>query len=343
MFMRVVVGFFLAVAMIVPTNPAPVSGAPANPVASYWTSDRIANARTREFVFSPGSTRGTLLSVGPDALARSQTGKPVKPSPTPTPTPSAGTVTPTTGSSWNGGGLALSATGKVFFTMGSTNYVCSGSVVTDTQTNVSLVLTAAHCAYDQASRTFATNWMFIPAYDLTPNITSCSQALYGCWIAQALVVHTGFSSETGFTSNATRHDWAFAVVGVGTKNGGQLDAVVGSFPLSTTTLNSGWFTVAFGYPAATPYAGQDLVYCAGSVGTDANNGGATWSLPCKMTGGSSGGPWMSQFAGDRGSLSSVNSYRYSNLSNMYGPKFNDKTYATYLSANTAVSNLIVAP
>jgi V8-like Glu-specific endopeptidase len=336
-------GFLLAAAMVAPANAAPVSGAPANSVASYWTADRIANARTREFVFNPGSTRGTLVSAAPDASARSQTGKPIKPSPTPTPTPSPGTVTATTGSSWNGGGLALSATGKVFFQMGSTNYVCSGAVVTDSRTNVSLVLTAGHCVYDQASRTFATNWMFIPAYDLTPNITSCAQAIYGCWTAQALVVHTGFSSESGFNSNATRHDWAFAVVGAGTKDGRQLDVAVGSFPLLITGLAVGSFTVAFGYPAATPYSGQDLVYCAGSAGTDANNGGATWSLPCKMTGGSSGGPWMSQFAGDRGSLSSLNSYRYSNLANMYGPKFNDKTLATYQSANSATSNLIVAP
>ena len=163
-------------------------------------------------------------------------------------------------------------------------------------------------------------------------------------MAQALVVHSGFASETGFTSNATRHDWAFAVLGAGTKDGRQLDATVGSFPLSVPGLSAGAFTVAFGYPAASPYSGQDLVYCAGAISTDSNNGGATWSLPCKMTGGSSGGPWMSAFSVDRGSLSSVNSYRYSTLANMYGPKFNEKTTATYLSADAAtIVNTIVSP
>jgi hypothetical protein len=225
--------------------------------------------------------------------------------------------------------------------MGGANYVCSGAVATDTRAAYSLVLTAGHCAYDQTTRTFARNWLFIPGYDLTPNITSCSQAAYGCWTANALVVHAGFAGAGGFTANATTRDWAFAIVGSGGKSATQLDTTVGSFPVAIPGLTKGVSTVAFGYPAASPYAGQDLVYCAGPIGEDPNNANRTWSLPCKMTGGSSGGPWMSGFATDRGALSSVNSYRYSTLANMYGPKFDAATGSTYTTADAATANTIV--
>lgn len=50
---------------------------------------------------------------------------------------------------------------------------------------------------------------------------------------------------------------------------------------------------------------------------------------------------MSNFATDRGGLSSVNSYGYTGLTGMYGPKFNANTTATFDAAMTATSNFIV--
>jgi hypothetical protein len=314
-----------------------------NNAISYWTTERMASAQSREFVFAIGASRASLVSAPPFSAAGKGPRSTPTPSPTPTPTPTtpSGALSPTTGTSWNTGGLALSATGKVFFTMNGKNYVCSGAVVTDTRLDYSLVLTAGHCAYDQTARLFATNWLFVPAYDLTPNPSSCSVTVYGCWTASALVVHSGFAGAGGFTSAATTRDWAFAVIGSGGKSNSQLDVTVGSFPLTTTSLSTGWTAVAFGYPAAAPYNGQDLIYCAGAAGQDSSNANLTWSLPCTMTGGSSGGPWMSGFSVDRGALSSVNSYRYSGSTNMYGPKFNTYTTSTLNAANGATTNTIV--
>jgi hypothetical protein len=64
-------------------------------------------------------------------------------------------------------------------------------------------------------------------------------------------------------------------------------------------------------------------------------------MACNMTGGSSGGPWLSGFEGTSPALSSLNSYGYQGLSNMYGPKFNSSTAAVYSAANTATGNTIV--
>ena len=286
-------------------------------VVAWWTPARMAAAKPRDF------TR-----VG-DRLV-------------PAARPGTGGGGNTTGASWNGGGLILRASGRVWFNMRGNAWICSGSVATDSRTGASLVLTAAHCAYDEQNRVFATNWMFIPEYDSAPS--GC--AVHGCWTAKALVVHNGYASAGGFNLQATLHDYAFAVVeGGGWSETAQLDATVGSFPIGFSTLSTGITMYAFGYPAGAPYTGRDLTYCAGKLGTDPWNGGRTWALPCTMTGGSSGGPWLSGFntRTASGTLSSVNSYIYSGIKKMHGPKFNSTTQAVYDAADAATQNTVVGP
>jgi hypothetical protein len=290
-------------------------------IVGYWTPARLASAIPRDFAKSGGKFE-------PKA-------KPPRP-----PGGGGGAVT---GASWTQGGAILARSGKVFFTMSGVRYVCSGSVANDTRSGFSMVLTAGHCAYDEVARRFATNWMFIPAYDTAPT-ESCTQAAYGCWTAQALVVHNGYATAGGFNTQATVHDFAFAVVGNGTVRSGvnqQLDSAVGSYPVATSGVSAGNKLYAFGYPAAGKYKGRDLVYCAGNIFNDSLNANQTWGMACNMTGGSSGGPWLSGFEGSSPALSSLNSYGYQGLSNMYGPKFNSNTAAVYNTANGATGNDIV--
>ncbi|MFP5371486.1 MAG: trypsin-like serine peptidase, partial [Actinomycetes bacterium] len=251
----------------------------------------------------------------------------------------------TDGASWTGGGLIKEASGKVYFEMGGSAHVCSGAVASDSRAGYSLVLTAAHCAYDETNEAFATRWLFIPDFDESPTFT-CNNTAYGCWTASALVVHSGYATAGGFNSQATLHDFAFAVVGPGGKGGEskQLDATVGSFTVSIPGFTApGQTAYAFGYPAAQRYKGNDLVYCAGQIFEDPYNDELTWGLPCKMTGGSSGGPWLSSFDTSTGvgGLSSVNSYGYSGVSAMHGPKFNSDTADVYSSANSVTTNTVV--
>lgn len=290
-------------------------------VVAYWTPARMASAIPRDFTFDEAR--------GFQPLAR----------------PGSGGTGATTGASWNGGGRVKEATGKVYFEMDGGAYVCSGSVATDSRSGYSLVLTAAHCAYDETNGAFATRWLFIPDFDQSPTFT-CSQTEYGCWTASALVVHSGYATAGGFNTQATLHDFAFAVVGPGGKSGTQLDATVGSFPLAIPGFTApGQTAYAFGYPAAQKYKGNDLVYCAGEIFEDPYNDKLTWGLPCKMTGGSSGGPWFSGFdtSTGTGALSSVNSYGYSGVSAMHGPKFNSDTADVYTSADNATSQNVIVP
>jgi hypothetical protein len=228
--------------------------------------------------------------------------------------------------------------------MAGSDWICSGAVVNDgARAGYSLVLTAGHCAVDETTGRFATRWTFIPAFDTAPTYDCTSPSLpYGCWTATALVVRKEFATAGSFNDTAVTNDWAFAIVGPGGKSGNaQLDTTVGTYPIGFSGVSKGNKLYAFGYPAAGKYHGKDLVYCAGAIVEDAGTSNLTWGMPCNMTGGSSGGPWLSNFEAGTTTLSSVNSYGYSGQSVMYGPKFNTRTSDTYTAAKTATASRTV--
>jgi V8-like Glu-specific endopeptidase len=311
-----------------------LAAAPVSAASGASAEARAEHQRIVEF-WTPARMKAAIPRGVERALpARAPNAKPAKPG-------GGGTAT-VTGASWTGGGLVQKAVGKVFFQLSGTLYTCSGSVTKDDRNNKSLVLTAAHCAYDEAKNVFAEYWMFIPDYESAPTRT-CENTTYGCWTAEALVVHKGWAKESGFTSNATQHDFAFAVVGPGGKSKtDQLDAKVGAFPITFNALEKGVQAYAFGYPAAGKYNGTKLIYCAGPVGFDAYNEEKTYSLACDMTGGSSGGPWFYDFKDGTGTQISLNSYGYRTVkATMYGPMFGTATEAVYGAANTVTADTIV--
>ncbi len=67
-------------------------------------------------------------------------------------------------------------------------YVCSGTVVQDGTEGISIILTAAHCVYDDVNKAFAQNVLFIPNQDETTGAGTdqdCSNDPLGCWRAFA--------------------------------------------------------------------------------------------------------------------------------------------------------------
>jgi hypothetical protein len=325
----------ISMAALLPLAAAPVAArdsakAEHDRTIAYWTKERIEKAIPREFVKS-----GSAYKLNPNA-------RPNRP-----PTGGGGV----TGASWTSGGPILARSGRVVFTMAGSDWICSGSVVDDSsRPGYSMVLTAGHCAIDETTGQFATRWTFIPAFDTAPTYDCASTALpYGCWTATALVVRKEFATAGSFNDTAVANDWAFAIVGPGGKSGSaQLDATVGTYPIAfATATNSpvvkGDKLYSFGYPAAGKYHGKDLVYCAGAIIEDAGTSNLTWGMPCNMTGGSSGGPWLSNFESGTTTLSSVNSYGYSGQSVMYGPKFNVRTSDTWAAAKTATTTNQTVP
>jgi len=292
-------------------------------ILRYWTPKRMKNAIPRDFVLTK---RGVVPAKKGGGSA-----KPDKPGGG---GGGGGGTSTTTGASWNDAGFGLSKTGKVFFTLGSSNYVCSGSTVNDSRSDYSMVLTAGHCAIDETNGVFAKNFMYVPGYDAVAPINCFTAPAGTCFTAQALVVRREFARAGGFNSTAIGHDWAFAVFEEAANDDKLLD-VGGAFRIKFSGPGTVW---SFGYPAAGKYDGQDLIYCKGPVAADTNYG--TWGLACDMTGGASGGGWVDSYADSGGTLTSVNSYKYNGgpLKNyMFGPTFNDQTAATYDAADDATA------
>ncbi len=210
----------------------------------------------------------------------------------------------------------------------------------DQRLDASLVLTAGHCVFDEANGTFATNWMFVPDYE-TGGTFNCPQTRFGCWTADALITTTAWSGGD------FNEDFAFAVMRPGGQDGAtQLDAAVGTQPITFSVSPVGQSLYAFGYPVAKKYDGQRLTYCNGTAISDPY-GSTDGGLECNMTGGSSGGPWFAGFnpATGTGTLTSVNSFKYRGMSNyMWGPFFDAYGARTYTAALTAIGNtLVTAP
>jgi V8-like Glu-specific endopeptidase len=237
-------------------------------------------------------------------------------------------------SPWGGGAIAARS-GKVFLTLAGVDYVCSGSVIDDgADAAYSLVLTAAHCAYDEAADVFASEWIYVPDFDAAPTY-DCTTVAYDCWAARALAVHTGWTSEESLTVAALRHDYAVAVVGPGLLEGEQVDAL-GAYPVRIGPVPAGDTADIFGYPAAPPFQGDELTHCSGAVTVADDVGG--WRMTCDMTGGASGGPWLhgaADPADGSGAVGSVSSYRIKGDAGLYGPRLDSATRAVIDAAKAA--------
>lgn len=306
-------------------------GIPQGKAIGYWNQARLDSAQPLELIVDESTGVGKLR-ISPQAIRSSSKA-------------TSGSTTKTTTQDWPQDSLiAQTAVGKVFFSVGAGNYVCSGALATDGLTDRAIVLTAGHCAWSQgAPGAFVTNWAFYPNYD-GGNRTA--------WYASALVIRSEFSSQTTFNNIALANDWASAVLQTGGQNPASLpdlnfqNVAKNSYDLNTAGFSTGYTSFAFGYPQAAPFDGLTLKYAGATIFIDANTK-TTWGMNSSMTGGASGGPWLSNGTSTTvnavtGKLSSLNSYKYNlDTTKMYGPFFGTKTAATYQVALTANANMAV--
>ncbi|RKO26217.1 hypothetical protein D7Z96_05660 [Pseudarthrobacter phenanthrenivorans] len=264
-------------------------------VAEYWTADRMRSAIPGDVLAGKALERGNrsssaIVEKGKNSQVKATKGKP--------------TIAQSE--------VPVSHIGKVFFTLGGSNYVCSGNAVSST--NGSTVSTAGHCL-NEGPGAFATKFIFVPAYEN-------GAAPYGQWTAKSLHAPTQWSG-----SGDMAYDTGFAVMNRDAGNR-TLTEVVGG---SGVAFNQprGLAYKSFGYPAASPFNGETLKSCTGTATNDPNNPQfGTQGISCDMTGGSSGGPW---FIGtdSSGLQNSVNSYGYNRSAVMYGPFWGSVIQQTY--------------
>jgi hypothetical protein len=265
--------------------------------------------------------------------------------------PPAGGGDVVTNSDWpDENGLVQASVGRIYFEMPTNRnlrrwagYVCSGTVAIDDNTpGRSVIITAAHCAYDDANKAFARNVLFIPNQDGTDGTgtdTNCNNDPMGCWIPDFAVVDTDWTTST-FPDNIP-WDYAYYVVPdsgahSGSGAGGSLESAVDGLAISFdppvyddggTSKDDADYTHGIGYSYADD---PNLMYCAENMTTE---GAYNWWLPsCGLSGGSSGGPWIQPLTNGVGPVISVNSWGYTGAPGMAGP-FLHVTSAACLFAN----------
>jgi hypothetical protein len=253
-------------------------------VEVYWTSDRMQAATPAEKVLG-----------GDGAQAKAA----------PLPWTSQEVTTPYTQA-------PTSTHGKVFFTLGGVDYVCSGTALLSG--NKSVVWTAGHCV-NEGPGAFATNWEFVPAY-------KDGSAPLGVYVADNLFTSSAWANSGDFS-----YDFGAAVVSL--SGGTALTDRVGGRGISFNYSRSQNY-VSYGYPAAPPFNGERLWTCNSPLQTSDNSTSPqTLGIGCDMTGGSSGGGWIVG-----GNLYSVNSYGYSNQPNvMFGPYLGSVAQGVYNAAS----------
>lgn len=217
--------------------------------------------------------------------------------------------------------------GKVYFTSGGLNYVCSGSAGVG---NDHMVLTAGHCVSDGAGN-WHYNWIFRPAWK-DPVMP------YGQFAFYNLVTFTAWHSNGDLC-----RDVAYALVGTSSTTGLSLQASVGTLGFAYNWDAEKIHWNMFGYPAAAPFNGKKMQESQASF--------AMWDpyqtcspLPhaagSDQTGGCSGGPWIRTFwPGQKGGVyygnyaNGVNSYKYTS------PSWPDQMFSPYF--DTAVDDMRV--
>jgi hypothetical protein len=234
--------------------------------------------------------------------------------------------------SWPYGGLVQKSTGRILFFFDGNAYVCTGTVLDDEVEDRTVILTAAHCAYQyrpQGGR-FAEHALFIPDQDSTTGTKSdetCTNDPYGCWIPAFAVVDYRWTQQ-GFP-NSVPYDYAFYVIpnDPSAHERGYLESTSDLLPEVSAPIPVNWhynhysgdFTTGLGYSFDKD---PDFRYCSGEMSTKfgIKTYENLWIGVCEMTGGSSGGPWMVDTdSNGRGTVVSVNSWGYTSSSGMAGP------------------------
>ena len=293
-----------AIALACLAAPQAAQGKSAQEIRDYWTPERMENAIPGdELLAGVGPVDDTLGTLGLGGSSSERQATRVS----------------------NPRAPGKRTHGKVFFTLGVLDYVCSGtSVKAKTR---SLVVTAGHCIYSESDG-YARNFEFVPAYEN-------GNAPFGEWPAPRSQLK---ATEQWEDNESIRYDVGMATVS--RTNGSKLARVVGARGIAFNRGRDLTFRV-FGYPAEDPYDGQSMYRCRSEAkGTDRQvNPPRPTRIRCDQTGGSSGGGWVIS----RGRVNSVVSYGYEcsilldplcnnpEEGNLFGPYFGGEVKKLYRS------------
>jgi hypothetical protein len=304
--------------------------ASAKAVLAYWTPSRLRAAKPAEVIIAgtkahvlppttrtigkPGHAAGGLPDGHGQAVTRP--GEAASPESYPYPYPY-DSFTPAP-SLWPT--YPYEVNGKLFFVNDGSGFVCSATAVASASgtSNENEIWTAGHCLVNTEAdnQIVDSSALFIPAYNgNVANFDPYGEFVWnGDWATSSAWYHNRDLTE----------DEAAMTVGTSTKTGGTLGQSVGWDGFAWNWPVNEQF-VAFGYPAASPYNGLNLVEDIASTAGQDSMSGADPTKPIAignpMTGGSSGGAWNIFWTpSGPGYIDGHNDYKYTNQPlAMYSP------------------------
>lgn len=186
--------------------------------------------------------------------------------------------------------VPVRAAGKVFLKLGGKAYACSAAIVRSDRGN--LIWTAGHCLRDPGlGGKFASKVAFIPAYD-------DGRKPFGLWKANAVGVPRGWGL-------GNQH-YDFGAATLAKRNGNSVEEKVRAALRFDAKPKAKQDWTAVGYPQAGRFGDQMWSCESPFYRRDGFRGPGPdpIGIGCDMTGGASGGPWLTE----KGKLGAVSSY-----------------------------------
>ncbi|MEV1080421.1 hypothetical protein AB0I98_19545 [Streptomyces sp. NPDC050211] len=238
--------------------------------------------------------------------------------------------------------------GKVFFDSPEGTMVCSATVVQDPANpgKSNMVWTAGHCVHAGKSGGWYRNIAFVPSYNDSgksaaelENATKEEVAPYGVWWGDWAQTSDQWIEQGGATGgDGASYDFAVIHVTPESGDGKSLEETVGSalpVDFQAPAVQQVETITATGYPAGAPFDGQTLYQCQDKPGRLSINASdpTMYRIGCTMTGGSSGGGWVTTGADGEETLVSNTSIGPVTAGWLAGPRLGEEAKGVYDSVS----------
>ncbi len=208
--------------------------------------------------------------------------------------------------------LLLTTVGRLVLEADGGEYTCSGTVINSASGLV--VITAAHCVWDDDTRDFYDRITFSPGYEH-------GTAPFGTWEAEELWVPRQYlESNDRWLDGADDDGWTgfdFGFIRFARQGGQTLEDAVGGQGVSFTAETNG--VVIAGYPGNDDFDAEVLRHCADARVDYGAGGDPNYGADCEMGDGASGSGFVSNVdeATGAGHITAV--YSNGGETGAYGP------------------------